>query len=160
MEALIDGIKVPKDLLGALNETDFNNSNDNDLRNNLEQDGYLFLRNAINYENILKARNDIFKKLNDVKELEDPFIEGIASGKSIRDKMHKDRGLFWETLSNTKSLREVTNGFNLENVFTKIFGTSSIGFDFIFLRAVASGKFTHMHCDAGFFTRKTQIVKC
>ena len=158
MEALIDGIRVPKELLGSLNETDLNNSNDNDLRNNLEKDGYLFLRNVINYRDILKARNDIFKKLNEVNELEDPFVEGIASGKSIRDEMHKDRGLFWESLSNTKSLRQVTNGSNLENVFTKIFGTPSVGFDFIFLRAVASGKFTHMHCDAGFFTRKTQNV--
>lgn len=34
----------------------------------------------------------------------------------------------------------------------------SVGFDFIFLRAVAGGKFTHMHCDAGFFTRATQKV--
>ena len=66
MEALIDGIRVPKELLGSLNETDLNKSNDNDLRNNLEQDGYLFLRNVINFEDILKARNDIFKKLNDV----------------------------------------------------------------------------------------------
>ena len=155
MEALIDGIRVPKELLGSLNETDLNNSNDNDLRNNLEKDGYLFLRNVINYKNILKARNDIFKKLNEVNELEDPFVEGIASGKSTRDEMHKDRGLFWESLSNTTSLRQVTNGSNLENVFTKIFGTPSVGFDFIFLRAVASGKFTHMHCDSGFFTRKT-----
>ncbi|MDC0228183.1 phytanoyl-CoA dioxygenase family protein, partial [Alphaproteobacteria bacterium] len=64
----------------------------------------------------------------------------------------------WKNLSNTKSLRQITNGFNLKNVFTKIFGTASVGFDFIFLRAVASGKFTHMHCDAGFFTRKTQKV--
>ena len=56
MEALIDGIRVPKELLGSLNETDLNNSNDNDLRNNLEQDGYLFLRNVINYRDILKAR--------------------------------------------------------------------------------------------------------
>ena len=46
MEALIDGIKIPKGLLGALNETDLNKSNENDLRNNLEQDGYLFLRNV------------------------------------------------------------------------------------------------------------------
>ena len=30
MEALIDGIRVPKELLGSLNETDLNNSNDND----------------------------------------------------------------------------------------------------------------------------------
>ena len=96
--------------------------------------------------------------MNQVDELADPFSEGISSGRSRRDELHKDRGVFWENVSNTESLRKITNGNNLKGVFSRIFGTSSIGFDFIFLRAVSGGKFTHMHCDAGFFTRKTQKV--
>ena len=86
------------------------------------------------------------------------FLKGISSGRSRRDELHKDRGVFWENVSNTESLRKITNGINLKDVFSRIFGISSIGFDFIFLRAVSGGKFTHMHCDAGFFTRKTQKV--
>ena len=124
----------------------------------LEKDGYLFLRNIVDKKIIGNARHDIFKKLNEVDELSNPFNEGIASGRSIRDKLFNDRGQFWENISNTKSLRTVTNGKALENIFTRIFEAPSIGFDFIFLRAVAGGKFTHMHCDAGFFTRKTQKV--
>ena len=158
MDALIDGIKVPQELLGDLKETNLKKSNDITLRNTLEQDGYLFLKNVIEPEKIIKARNDIFKQLNEVKELKDPFADGIASGKSIRDQIHKDRGVYWENLSSTESLRDITNGNVLENVFKRIFGSSAKGFDFIFLRAVAAGKFTHMHCDSGFFTRKTEKV--
>ena len=158
MVTLIDGIKVPNSLLGNLNETNLNKANNTDLKSALEKDGYLFLRNIVDKKIIGNARHDIFKKLNEVDELLNPFNEGIASGRSIRDKLFNDRGQFWENISSTKSLRTVTNGKALENIFTRIFEAPSIGFDFIFLRAVAGGKFTHMHCDAGFFTRKTQKV--
>ena len=158
MVALIDGIKVPNSLLGNLNETNLNKASNTCLKSALEKDGYLFLRNIVDKKIIGNARHDIFKKLNEVDELSNPFNEGIASGRSIRDKLFNDRGQFWENISSTKSLRTVTNGKALENIFTRIFETPSIGFDFIFLRAVAGGKFTHMHCDAGFFTRKTQKV--
>ena len=158
MEALINGVKVPSSLLGSLKETCLKNKSDEQLRNSLNNDGYLLLKDAIDKNDITKARNDIFEKLNQVDELADPFSEGISSGRSRRDELHKDRGVFWENVSNTESLRKITNGNNLKGVFSRIFGTSSIGFDFIFLRAVSGGKFTHMHCDAGFFTRKTQKV--
>jgi len=158
MEALINGLKVPSSLLGSLKETNLKNKSDEQLRNSLNNDGYLLLREVIDKNDITKARNDVFEKLNDIDELTDPFYEGISSGRSRRDELHKDRGDFWENVSNTKSLRKITNGNILQGVFSRIFGISSIGFDFIFLRAVSGGKFTHMHCDAGFFTRKTQKV--
>ena len=158
MEALINGVKVPSSLLGSLKETCLKNKSDEQLRNSLNNDGYLLLREVIDKNSITKARNDVFEKLNNVDELTDPFYEGISSGRSRRDELHKDRGVFWENVSNTESLRKITNGNILQGVFSRIFGISSIGFDFIFLRAVSGGKFTHMHCDAGFFTRKTQKV--
>ena len=158
MEALINGVKVPSSLLGSLKETCLKNKSDEQLRNSLNNDGYLLLREVIDKNSITKARNDVFEKLNNVDELTDPFYEGISSGRSKRDELHKDRGVFWENVSNTLSLRKITNGNILQGVFSRIFGISSIGFDFIFLRAVSGGKFTHMHCDAGFFTRKTQKV--
>ena len=158
MEALINGVKVPNSLLGELKETNLKNATDEKLRQSLNDNGYLFLKNVIEKNDITKARNDIFEKLKNVDELEGPFTDGIWSGRSRRDELHKDRGVFWEDVSNTESLRKITNGNNLKNVFSRIFGISSIGFDFIFLRAVSGGKFTHMHCDAGFFTRKTQKV--
>ncbi len=158
MESLINGVKVPNSLLGELKGTNLKNATDEKLRQSLNDNGYLFLKNVIEKNDITKARNDIFEKLNNVGELTDPFTEGISSGRSRRDELHKDRGFFWQDVSNTESLRKITNGNNLQSVFSRIFGTCSIGFDFIFLRAVSGGKFTHMHCDAGFFTRKTQKV--
>ena len=51
MDALINGIKVPHELLGDLKETHLGESDDTSLRNSLEQDGYLFLKNVIECPN-------------------------------------------------------------------------------------------------------------
>ena len=158
MSPVINGIKVPQNLLGNLIETNLYESNDIDLQKALEKDGYIYIKNVINEDEISKAREDIFQKLGEVNELKHPFSDGIASGKSNRDVLFSSRGTFWEQVSNISSLRNITNGKTLNKVFDKIFGMPSVGFDFIFLRAVGGGKFTHMHCDAGFFTRETQKV--
>ena len=62
-------MKIPPSLLGKLNETNINKSTNSELRNSLEKDGYLFLRNIINPNQIEVARNDVFKRLNEVNEL-------------------------------------------------------------------------------------------
>ena len=77
MDALINGVKVPNSLLSELKETNLKNTTDEKLRQTLNDNGYLFLRNVIEKNDITKARNDIFEKLKNVDELEDPFTEGI-----------------------------------------------------------------------------------
>ena len=158
MSPVINGIKVPQNLLGNLIETNLFESKDADLQNALKKDGYIYIKNVINADEIAKAREDVFQKLGDVNELKHPFSDGIASGKSNRDVLFSNRGKFWEQVSNISTIRNITNGKTLNKIFDKIFGIPSVGFEFIFLRAVARGKFTHMHCDAGFFTRATQKV--
>ena len=63
MDAIIDKKKIPLSLLGELNETDLTNASDTDLRDALERDGYLFLRNIINPKEIENVTNDTFMRL-------------------------------------------------------------------------------------------------
>ena len=111
MNALIGGKKVPENLLGKLKKSSLSNAKDTNLSEILEEDGYLFIPNAIDVNEVTKARNDIFKKLNEIDELEDPFNDGIFSGRSMRDKIYNDRGTFWESVSSSKSLRSITTTF-------------------------------------------------
>ena len=157
MDAIIDKKIVPKHLMGKLKETFVDNSSEV-LIKVLNHDGYLFFRNVINPDQVELARNEIFKRLFEIKELKTPYHEGIFSGLSTRDKNHEDRGEFWKSISDLSTLREITNGKELHNIFDKIFECPSIGFDFIFLRPVANGKSTKLHCDSGFFTRTTKKV--
>ena len=142
MNAIVDEKKVPEKLLGNLNETSVNSSNEL-LNKNLNKDGYLFLKNVVNPKEVELARNEVFKKLYEINEIKEPYNEGIFSGKSDRDALYKDRGDFWKVVSDLDSVRNITNGKILHNIFDKIFGTPSIGFDFIFLRPVANGKSTN-----------------
>ena len=129
-----------------------------DVKTSLKKDGYIFIRNLFDSKKIKLAREEVFSRLKEVDELEDPFEDGIFSGRSNRDKIYKKRGDFWESVSNGKYLREITNGSVLKNLLSKVFGEPATGFDFLFLRPVANGKFTQMHCDSGFFTRSTKKV--
>ena len=85
MSPAINGIKVPQNLLGNLIETNLFESKDIDLQNALKKDGYIYIKNVVNEDEISKAREDIFEKLGEVNELKHPFSDGIASGKSNRD---------------------------------------------------------------------------
>lgn len=157
-EAVIDGSVVPEDILGELSRTSFLDSSGHALRFKLERDGYIYFPELIDIKEIKEARSEIFKRLYEVDELEAPYLDGRFSHRSRRDELHKDRGAFWETVSNGKLLRNVSNGPVLEKVTSQIFGTPTVGFDYLFLRAVPQGRSTHLHCDSGFFTRVTKEV--
>ena len=156
--ALVNGLKIPPKLLGQLNEFKIEKSNHFNLKQSLTKDGYIFVRNLFDKNKIKLAREEVFMRLKEVDEIEDPYQDGIYSGRSSRDKIYTNRGEFWKSVSNGKYLREITNGKVLKKIISDIFGEPSIGFDFLFLRPVANGKFTQMHCDTSFFTRTTKKV--
>ena len=159
--AMIDGRAIEEEFLGELRQTKQTGHNGSEIRSNLENDGYLFFRGLIDSLDIQAAKNEIFEQLKNVDELEDPFDEGIFSHRSRRDELYKDRGEFWETVSNGELLRKVSNGVTLQKTMSLIFGAPALGFDYLFLRAVPKGRFTHLHCDSGFFTRVTkQVLTC
>ena len=155
---MIDGCVVGEDFLGELQQTLQPMHRECELHLKLDKDGYLFFPGLINTREIQAARNAVFKQLKDVDELEDPYEEGIFSHRSRRDELYKDRGEFWEMVSNGELLRKVSNGPTLQKIASKIFGGPAVGFDYLFLRAVPRGRFTHLHCDSGFFTRFTKKV--
>ena len=98
--AMIDGRAIEEEFLGELRQTKQTGHNGCEFRLNLEKDGYLFFRGLIDSLDIQAARNEIFEQLKNVDELEDPFGDGIFSHRSRRDELFKDRGEFWETVSN------------------------------------------------------------
>ena len=160
-KVLIDGCVVGADALGELEETSQPLHDDDELRLKLERDGYLYFPGLIDPTEIEAARNEVFKQLKDIDELEAPYDEGIFSNRSRRDELHDDRGEFWETVSNGELLRKVSNGIILQKIMSQIFGAPAVGYDYLFLRAVPKGRFTHLHCDSGFFTRITkQVLTC
>ena len=73
MNAIVDEKKVPEKLLGKLNETSVNSSNKL-LNENLNKDGYLFLKNVVSPKEVELARNEVFKKLYEINEIKGDFF--------------------------------------------------------------------------------------
>lgn len=155
---MFDGRRIPSDLLGPLTETSGPLPDGATLRGGLERDGYLLLRGLIDPGEIQAARDEVFARLGEVGEIAEPVADGVFSGDSRRDVLYRDRGEFWKSVNEGPALRRVTNGRALTDTMTTVFGEAARGFDYLFLRAVPGGRFTHMHCDAGFFTRATERV--
>ena len=158
---LLDGRVIPPELLGPLTETPSPLPDGETLRGGLERDGYLLLRGLIDPAEIKAAREEVFARLGDVGEISRPTVEGVFSGQSNRDALYEDRGVFWQSVSEGPALRRVTHGAALTNAMTTAFGEPAMGFDYLFVRPVPGGRFTHMHCDAGFFARATgRVLTC
>ena len=156
--ALLDGKAIPPELLGPLTDTPSPLPAGEVLRARLERDGYLLLRGLIDPSDIQAAREEVFARLGEVGEIAAPTTDGVFSGQSNRDALYDDRGTFWKSTSEGPALRAVTNGAALTQATTAVFGEPSVGSDYLFLRPVPGGRFTHMHCDAGFFARATERV--
>lgn len=128
------------------------------LKHNLDEDGYVYISNFFSREDTLAARSAIFGRLAEVGEIVAPVAEGIYSGTSRRREMIADLGAFWRSVSESWTLRRLSHGAQLHALTAILFGEASRVQDYVFLRPVNPGKFTHIHCDAPFFTRMTERV--
>jgi len=81
-----------------------NISDENKLRERMENDGYLFFRGILNRKDILSAREEIFTEMLKVGEIAEPPINGIATGNSNRRKLVPDLIEFWKDISENIAL--------------------------------------------------------
>ena len=89
---------IPNYLIKELNIS----KTSDDLKHNLLKDGYLFIRNIYNKEDIKSAKDSILKQLHEVGEVKNPYSEGIFSGVSLRRKIYPTKfelGKFWQKIS-------------------------------------------------------------
>ena len=104
---------IPSELIDQLTESSLQSDNSNALQRRLRDDGYIFLRNALDLDDALSARQEILQALVDVGEIKTPAIEGIFTGKSQRLERPEGLGPFWKSVSEGQGIREVTHGKQL-----------------------------------------------
>lgn len=153
----LSGEKVPADMIGSLEPTGLSDG----LRQTLNQQGYLLLRNLIDPDAVMAARHEILTALASVGEISEPIADAIASGVSDREKLHPDLGSFWRDVSENAALRRVVHGQEVRSTATALFDTEVSPFDFVWLRAMAPGRASPMHMDHPYMNRGTdQLVTC
>jgi len=155
---ITQGKTVPPDLIRPFRDSTDQIGNRGELPRRLHEDGYLFLRGALDQNEVLAARAEVFARLAAVGEIEEPSAEGIFSGKSQRREMAEDLGAFWKSVCEGPALRQVTHGPRLCGLMGDIFGESARPHDYIFLRPSPVGRATPLHYDRPFFARGSERI--
>ncbi len=150
-DALVGEYRDSTDLLGRPGR----------LRERLAADGYLLLRGVIDRATIAAARREVFGRLAEVGEVQEPIVEGIATGTSRRRESQKDLGRFWQSVCEGPALRAVSHGPAIIGLLSRIFGEPAVALDYIALRTAAKGKSTGLHFDGPYFTRHhDRVLTC
>lgn len=156
--AISQGRPVPPELLGELCNSAACLHNPGQLRQRLAEDGYLYIRAALDPTDVRAARAEVFGRLAEVGEIAAPPVEGIVTGTSRRREAASDLGAFWKSVNGGAALRKVTHGGALRGIMSLALGEPAVAFDYMFLRAAPVGRWTDLHYDYGFFTRDTEQV--
>jgi hypothetical protein len=152
------GRPLPDARVGELRDSRAEATDGSTLARRLATDGYVFLRDVLDVDEVRAARVEVFDRLVEVGEIRPPAVEGIATGESRRTEAVGDLGRFWQSVSEGPALRQVTHGPRLYALLTRIAGAPVRAHDYLFLRAAVVGCATGLHFDYPFFTRTTERV--
>jgi len=155
----IQGRKVPEELTGTLTEFDGELTDGPAIQKSLAENGYLLLRSALDRDEVLTAREEIFLSLEQVGEIKPPAIDGVATGKSQRrEKSDDDLGAFWQAVSEGTQLRAVTHGQRLRDIVGTVLDEPARPHDLMYLRPMVVGKSTPLHYDHPFFAGNSEKI--
>ncbi|MEM7132395.1 MAG: phytanoyl-CoA dioxygenase family protein [Chloroflexota bacterium] len=125
------------------------------LRQRLEEDGYLLIRNLHNRDKVKAARRTVLENLEKAEQLapDAPLMDGIiAPGK---------RGKFWggsKTVTHSRPFLDLVESPELMTFFIHFLAGPSLTYDFKWLRVVSQGNFSGAHYDIVYMGRGTTNV--
>jgi hypothetical protein len=149
------GQEIPEAMRGLLRESTPFRNDPAALRDRLGEDGYLFLRGALDPDEVRAARREVFQRLEEVGEIEPPAEEGIATGTSRREELIGDLGAFWKSVCEGPALRRVTHSGPMLGLMEAVLGEPVRPFDFLWLRVMAPGRASAFHYDHVYMNRGT-----
>lgn len=158
MQTIAQGEPVPASLLAPMTDSAYLIDQPAALQERMQQDGYLHFSAVFDSTDVLATREAVFGALATMDEITGRPSDGIFSGRSARRERAGDLGSFWRQVSECWPLRRLSHGQSLHQLTSDILGAPARVQDYVFLRPVNPGKFTHLHCDAPFFTRLTEQV--
>jgi len=156
----IKGVAVEDAFVGTLRPADLAGN----FGEQLEQDGYLFLRNLHDPARVEAARLEVLTRLSEVGEVSLPVENGIASNTSRRREIYPgaaDLGAFWRSVSDGEAVRAVINGTRIIAAMNRLFEEPSSHFTFAWLRTMTAGRASPLHIDHPYMNRGSQrLVTC
>ena len=149
--ACVQQIEIPSNLRGTLCEYADDIRDGAALQRQVDANGYVLLRGVLDQEQVVTARKEVFARLGEVGEINEPVEHGIGTGTSCRREVAGDLNAFWRDVSSGKALRAVTHGPQLCTLLGRFFGEAARPHDLIYLRPMSVGRATRLHYDFPFF---------
>lgn len=148
--------------MGSKYLTKLRESNDmmndvNELRRRLDDDGYLLIRGLHDRNQVLDARRDILRILEQMGRIapDSADLEGLI-GKDNKSAFFGGGGPKFET--DFPAVLDVVNSSAVMSFFDRLLGGESLTYDFKWPRAVAAGDNTGAHYDVVYMGRGTKNV--
>ena len=158
-DCVMQGSVIPEELLAPMVEVQWSDAVEHQQLHKLfEEHGYILVRGALDVDEALAARQEVFDRLVEVGEIREPAIEGIATGESHRVERTESLGEFWQSVSEGSALRVASHGARIRQVMDTLYGEESRPHDFMFLRPSVVGRATQLHYDLPFFARGSQRI--
>ncbi len=157
-ECVVQEQPIPQEVMGELSDSSGCLADPPELQRRLKNEGYLLLRQVLDQDCVLAARQEILEALMDVGEIEPPAIRGVFSGTSRRLERPEGLGAFWKSVSEGPLIRQVTHGIQLREIMDRVFGEPSRPQDYLFIRVAPPGRSTDLHYDHPFFARGSQRI--
>jgi len=127
------------------------------LKQRMKDDGYVLLRNFLDRDVVLRAREEILSKYAIVGEIDSinyPLMDGIYSENTFIDKVNLIA--FTESIRSGLAYERVVMNERLVHFFEDWFGRGPVRtFDFKWPRFFRPGEGTGLHCDAPYINRGT-----
>jgi ectoine hydroxylase-related dioxygenase (phytanoyl-CoA dioxygenase family) len=155
---VLEGAPIEAQQVGALHDSSDLRGDRARLRARLAEDGYVFLRGALDRDEVLAARREVLGRLAEVVEIAEPAETALPTGSSRRAALHPDLGRFWRSVSEGSAVRRAVHGPHARAVATHILGGTVAPFDFIWLRAMIAGRASPLHFDHVYMNRGTERV--
>lgn len=149
---------IPQEMAGELRDSTPLRNDGDALRARIAEDGYAFLRDSLNREDVLAAREEVFSRLVEVGEVREPAIDGIATGTSQRETLQSDLGAFWKSVCSGPRLRRVTHAGPMLELMATVLDSPVRPFDFLWLRPVPPGRASAFHYDHVYMNRGTDTL--
>jgi hypothetical protein len=147
--------KIPLDTspqaLGELTDSSALAHDGMQLRKQMAQDGYLFLRGILDADQVLNARKNCLEKLEAAGWLE----PGTDSSEAIARKSGKGYYFHPELAENNPILLELLYDGPMMALYERFLGAEVDHFDYTWMRAVGPGGSTQPHCDLVYMGRGT-----
>ncbi len=151
-------VQFPSVELGELRDANESIDDVEALRERLEDDGYLLIRDLIPRDRVLGARSTVLAFLNRCGALapDRPVADAVIAAGTQPPVLHGRT-----EITHDPEVRPTLENERLFDLFGRLFGTAALTLDFKWLRATVTDEFTGAHCDAVYMSRGSpRLLTC